>query len=135
MGLQLYRGKVKNIRHSVEVSGSQNNISTSHVAVFELEGFMVELKLPDSIVINEGDEVKVAGKIKRGLFKGLAYQNVTKQVLGKGPAVLYMFLGVIFAIVGLCTIIFGIGAAFLAIGIYLVYKSRQYSKAYRMITA
>jgi hypothetical protein len=135
--MELLRGKVKNIRHSIEVSGGKESTSTSHVAVFELDGTMVELKLPDSIIVNEGDEVRVAGSHRRGLFRGLAYQNVTKHVFGKGPAIAYMFGGLFVIVLGFAaatTLVF-MGAAFAAAGAYLIYRSRLYSKAYSMVAS
>ncbi len=100
-----------------------------------MESKPVEIKLPDSIIIGEGDDVLIAGKIKRGLLKGFAYKNISKDVSGKGPVVLLMFLGVIFTIVGLFTIPFLIGVAFTPAGLYMIYLSRLYSKAYAMVNS
>ena len=85
MDIEVIRGTVANIRHSTEVSGNDKSVSTSQVAVFDLDGQAVEIKLMESIVLSNGDRVIVAGDRKRGLFRGLAYRNETRRVDGKGP--------------------------------------------------
>jgi len=132
--MESLQGIVEKIRFSTEVSGGENNTSTSHVAVFEINKKPIELKLPDSIIIENGDEVLLAGEIKKGLFKALAYKNLTNNVSGKGPVFLYMLLGVIFTIVGLATIVVGVGLIFTPAGLYMIWYSRQLSKAYEIVS-
>jgi len=132
--MESLQGIVEKIRFSTEVSGGENNTSTSHVAVFEINKKPIELKLPDSIIIENGDEVLLAGEIKKGLFKALAYKNLTNNVSGKGPVFLYMLLGVIFNIVGLATIVVGVGLIFTPAGLYMIWYSRQLSKAYEIVS-
>jgi hypothetical protein len=126
-------GIVRNIRFSTEVVGSQDSTSTSHIAIFELDGIHVELKMSDSIILNNGDEVVVAGKDKNGLFKATAYRNITTGVCGKNSTFIYFLVGVIFTLVGIATAIFFIGLIFLAIGIYLIYTGIQTSKTYELV--
>ena len=57
MELQILRGTVANIRHTTEVSGNDNGVSTSQVAVFELGGRAVEIKLMETIVLSNGDRL------------------------------------------------------------------------------
>ena len=128
------KGIITNIRFSTEVSGGDNGVSTTQVAAFDLDGKPTELKLPDSIMIKNGDTVVVAGKFKNGLFKALAYKNFSNGVSGKGPVILFMFLGVIFTIVGIGTIHLGIGVLFAPIGVYMIYCSRQLTEAFEMVT-
>lgn len=131
--MEIRRGIARNVRYSIEVSGWKNDTSTNHVVVFELESKPVEVKLPDSIIIGEGDDVMIAGKRKRGLLKGFAYKNISKDAYGKGPVILYMILGIIFTIIGLFTIPFFIGVAFAPAGLYMIYLSRMYSKAHAAV--
>ena len=133
--MEKLRGVVNKVRFSTEVSGGENNTSTSHVAIFEIDKRPVELKLPRSIILDNGDEVLLAGKVKKGLFKALAYKNLTNNVSGKGAVILHMLLGVIFTIVGLATIPFGIGLIFAPAGIYMIWYSQQLSKAYKVVTS
>jgi hypothetical protein len=125
MDLQVIRGTVANIRHSTEVSGNDKSVSTSQVAVFDLDGQAVEIKLMESIVLSNGDQVIIAGDTKRGLFRGLAYRNVTRRVDGKGPVGLYLFIGIVF-----CVII-----VFLPIGLWVLGKARKYDAAFQAVTA
>jgi len=125
MSLQVIRGAVANIRHSTEVSGNDKSVSTSQVAVFDLDAQAVEIKLMESIVLSNGDQVIVAGDTRRGLFRGLAYRNQTRRVDGKGPIGIYLFVGVVF-----CAIV-----VFLPIGLWLISRARKYDEAFKAVTA
>src|SRR5690554_3636365 len=94
--MEKLQGIVEKIRFSTEVNGGKDSASTNHVAVFEIANKPIELKLPDSIIIEDGDEVLLAGETKKGLFKALAYKNLRNNVSGKGPVAVYMILGIIF---------------------------------------
>src|SRR6188768_4007554 len=125
MSLQVIRGAVANIRHSTEVSGNDKSVSTSQVAVFDLDGQAVEIKLMESIVLSNGDQVIVAGDTKRGLFRGLAYRNQTRRVDGKGPIGIYLFVGVVFCVI----------VVFLPVGLWLIARARKYDEAFKAVTA
>ena len=125
MDMQVIRGTVANIRHSTEVTGSDKNVSTSQVAVFDLDGQAVEIKLRESIVLGNGDQAIVAGDTKRGLFRGLAYRNATRRVDGKGPIGVYLFVGVVF-----CAVVI-----FLPIGLWLFKKAADYDRAFKAVTS
>ena len=125
MSLQVIRGAVANIRHSTEVSGNDKSVSTSQVAVFDLDTQAVEIKLMESIVLSNGDQVIVAGDTRRGLFRGLAYRNQTRRVDGKGPIAIYLFVGIVF-----CAIV-----VFLPVGLWLIARARKYDEAFKAVTA
>ena len=125
MQIQVIRGTVANIRHSTEVSGNDKSVSTSQVAVFDLDGQAVEIKLMESIVLSNGDQVIVGGDTKRGLFRGLAYRNVTRRVDGKGPAWIYLVVGVVFCVI----------VVFLPIGLWLLSRARKYDLAFKAVTS
>ena len=125
MDIQVIRGTVANIRHSTEVSGNDKSVSTSQVAVFDLDGQAVEVKLMESIILSNGDQVIVAGNTKRGLFRGLAYRNVTRRVDGKGPIWVCLFLGIVFSVV----------VIFLPFGLWLLKKASDYDQAFKAVTA
>lgn len=125
MSLQVIRGTVANIRHSTEVSGNDKSVSTSQVAVFDLGGQPVEIKLMESIVLSNGDSAIVAGDTKRGLFRGMAYRNETRRVDGKGPIAIYLFIGIVFCVI----------VIFLPIGLWMIGKARKYDEAFKAVTA
>lgn len=133
MKMNILQGTVNKVRFSTEVTGTDNSISTSQIAVFELDGKQVELKLPDSIIINNGDRVVVAGELKKGLFKALAYKNITNGVSGKRHVLLYYFIGIIFTVVGLPALFVGIGFLFIPLGLYCIYCGKQNAKAYQLV--
>lgn len=115
MRLRLVSGTALGVRHVAETAGP------THAAIFELRGQPISLLLPEVVVISDGDEVVVAGIEKRGLLRGLAYQNKTKRVSGKSAVVLPLVIGVIFCFtVLLCPI-----------GMWVIYIARRNHKAYR----
>jgi hypothetical protein len=113
-------GIAKNVRHSTQISGTDEHISTSHLIVLEIDGLAIELNLPKVIYINSGDEVVVAGEVNPGeLFQGLAYFNKTKGIVGnKGSTLLYI-LGF-----GLCLTVW-----LSPFGIWLIYKGIKNERA------
>jgi hypothetical protein len=133
--MEKLQGVVEKIRFSTEISGDRNSTFTTQVAVFEIGNRPIELKLPDSIIIENGDEVIVAGETKKGLFKALAYKNLRNNVSGKGNVAVYMILGIIFTLLGLGTIIVGVGLIFAPLGIFMILHSRKLSKAYEAVTS
>lgn len=75
------RGKVSNIRHAADVSGNKDAISTTHIAVFDLDGKAVQFA-GDTAGIDNGDEVAVAGYHQHGTLYALAFRNFTKGTEG-----------------------------------------------------
>jgi len=132
--METIRGVVSKVRFSTEVSGREH-VTTSHVAVFEINKTQVELKLNESIIVDNGDEILLAGKINKGLFKALAYNNLTNNVSGKGQVSLYMFLGIAFTLVGLMLFPSVMSLILFPVGIYMIWYSKQLSKAYTLVTS
>lgn len=128
------KGTVNKIRFSTDISGGSKSTSTSYVAVFEIDGQPIELKMPSSIMIDNGHLVEVVGTEKRGVFTALAYRNFDNGVLGKGPAMTYIAIGSIFTLVGLCTIPVFFGLIFVPVGIYTFLQGRKISKAYQIVS-
>ena len=98
--MEIRQGVVSKLRASIEVSGNDQSTSTSHVANFLLGPQAVVLRSSDPAAINEGDSVRVAGTISKGLFRALAYHNETTGVRGNASAVPLLVIGVIFSLVG-----------------------------------
>jgi hypothetical protein len=122
--MQILTGTVKNIRHTTRTSGSkQGGTSTSHEALFELDGAPVTLSLPEIIAISGGDEIIVAGNEKRGLFHGLAYRNKSNKVKGKSSVALYLLVGGAFC----CSVLLA------PVGFWLLYCGYRNQRAYSAI--
>jgi hypothetical protein len=98
--MEIKQGSVSKLRASIEVSGNDQSTSTSHVANFLLGTQAVVLRSSDPAAINEGDSVRVAGTISKGLFRALAYHNETTGVRGNASAIPLLVIGVIFTLVG-----------------------------------
>lgn len=87
------RGKVSNVRHTTDVHGQEGIIATTHVALFDLDGTAVRFEGDTAANIDDGDEVKVAGYYRRGIFRALAFRNLTKKTEGSRLAVTYFIIG------------------------------------------
>lgn len=133
--MEKLQGVISKVRFSTEACGGNEKTHKSYMAAFEIDNTPVELKLPGSIILDNGDEVLLAGKIKKGIFKALAYKNLTNKVSGKGPIIRYMFLGIVFSMVGLAIIPFGIGLILVPAGIYMIWYGKKLSKAYKLVTS
>lgn len=133
--MQRLQGTAERLKFATEVSGSDNSTQTDHVASFLLNGKPVRLSLPESILIDAGDTVSVAGTDKRGVFEALAYRNHSTGALGKGSVVKCAVLGGIFSVVGAATAVFGIGLIFLGIGVWLCLHARKLSAAFKLVEA
>lgn len=131
--MDILLGTVADVRFSTEVSGTDNSTSTKQIAIFQLGDRPVELKLPNSAIINNGDNIVVAGNTKDGIFKALAYKNVKTLVKGKNNIILHYIRGGFFTIIGAIFSVAIIGIPFVIIGIYDIYIGLKNSKAYQMI--
>jgi hypothetical protein len=103
--METRRGIAKKVRFSTEVSGTSDKngstVSTTYLAVFELEGTIVHAAATRPPTLEEGDEVVVAGGIHDGVFNAPALRNVTRGTLDHKAWVGGMVVGVVVLVVGL----------------------------------
>lgn len=151
--METLKGNALNVRLATETHRDEESTTTSYTATLDIENIPAQLKLSGSIFIENGDQVVLAGKVKKGVFQALAYNNLTKRVSGKAaPALVVVIIGIVFAAFGLVTIgfgnealgadasdigilaVFGIGAILVVIGLLMVRQSMQLSKAYKIVT-
>lgn len=131
--MEKLKGIVTKLSLATHVSGTNDSTSTDHVATFLLDTTPVRLTLPQAALISEGDTVVVAGNKKRGVLEALAYRNFNTGAMGKGAVMNHYILGSIFALVGLATLFFFIGAVFLAIGLWSLHRARRLARAYSLV--
>lgn len=144
--MDISKGVVSKLRNTVELSsGSHNNgITTTYVAIFKIDKQPVQLKSSEAILIDENDNVAVAGKVNNGIFNAYAYKNNTTGVSGNIGMRLHLFFGVVFPLAGAYAInVFStplsspmpklIGAIFIGSGLYTLYKGIQISKASKLL--
>ena len=118
--MEILKGVVRNLRHTASVSGTKEGISTSQIAIFEIEGRPVELNNGEPIFISDGDEVCIAGSEERGVFRGINYFNRSKGVKGACQAPGYWVLGTAFLIVP-------------PIGLYFMGLAREHERAFDIV--
>jgi len=89
----------------IHITQAKNGSTTT----CEINGKPVELLVFSKAVINEGDEVSVAGKFSRGVFKAKAYKNITNGASGKRWVFILLGLGLMLSpiLVGLPMIFIG----------------------------
>ncbi|MGF1743188.1 hypothetical protein L4C34_19460 [Vibrio profundum] len=73
------RGKVTGIKNSIQVNGHSENgqAGTFQVVLLKLDGSAVRIKSRNIPLIDIGDELVVAGKLKNGVVKSFAYKNLS----------------------------------------------------------
>lgn len=81
--MKVISGIARRIRNTAEVYGNQHSVGTSQILGFRIASQVVELNMPRLPLIEEGDEVVVAGDLKSGTLSGRAYQNRTTGSFGR----------------------------------------------------
>ncbi|MGD9169819.1 MAG: hypothetical protein PVI97_07125 [Candidatus Thiodiazotropha sp.] len=144
--MEILKGIVSKLRNSVEISGggSDSIVTTTHVTIFHLDGQPVKIKSREAVLVDESDNVAVAGKVNEGVFNAYAYINNTTGVSGNIGMGIHYFFGVVFPLAGAFSIsafsdpFFGampklFGAGFIGVGLYMFYKGTQISKASKLL--
>lgn len=76
------RGATRKIARSAHVSGDQSGVGTSQVVTCEIDRRPVEIWMPSVPMIEEGDELIVAGRSKFGKLEAYAYRNFANGTSG-----------------------------------------------------
>ena len=100
--METIRGTATKVRDNVEVRGN-NNTTTIYVAVLEINTSPVIIKSVEPIEITENDNIIVAGHVTGSGFHGLAYKNVSTNIVGDNGCGRTFFHGLIITL--LCGII------------------------------
>ncbi|MFZ6690275.1 hypothetical protein [Undibacterium sp. SXout20W] len=94
------KGHAASVRNTVSISGgNESEVSTTHIAIFQIGDKQVTLKSKEPVLINEGNEVVLAGKNKSGMFNALAYKNCVTGAEGNAGWFGRMLFGLFFPIV------------------------------------
>ncbi|MFZ6847086.1 hypothetical protein [Undibacterium sp. RuRC25W] len=94
------KGHAASVRNTVSISGgNESEVSTMHIALFQVGDKQVKLKSKEPVLINEGNEVVLAGKNKSGEFNALAYKNCATGAEGNAGWFGRMLFGLFFPIV------------------------------------
>lgn len=99
--MQIIQGRAEKLRVGVEISGSNDQVTSTHVATLMIAGKAVRMEMPSAFHIAEGDQLKVAGLIGRdGVFKAYAYRNVDNGARGWAAGFGALLSGLIFSVIG-----------------------------------
>jgi hypothetical protein len=103
--METRRGAATKVRFSTEVSGTSDKngstVSTTYLAIFELDGAIVHAGATRPPTIEDGDEVVVAGRMHDGVFTASAIRNITRGTVDHESWVTGLILGVVFLVLGL----------------------------------
>lgn len=99
--MKVLKGITSNIRNSISVEGTNSNVSTLQVSTFKIENQVVKLSSADPIIIEDGDDVILAGKIKKQIFNAYAYKNLSSGIDGNSPYLSLVFTGAVVLIFSL----------------------------------
>lgn len=148
--METRRGIAKNVRFSVNVTGNSDrhgsSVSTTHMALFNLEGTVVHASASRPPTVEEGDEVVIAGTLHDGVFNALAMRNLTRGTIDHLPWAIGLVVGAILVPVGVAAAIYFLasdsdqGAAivpalFAVVGGYFVRTSNRYRAAEARVRA
>lgn len=131
--MEILQGFARNVHYVNSDIDAPQGASASRIGIFELEGQAVHLKIHDGILIEQGDQVIVAGERSGGFFKASAYHNTTKRVSGANFSILDLFLFVTFMLAGLATLNIIIGFAFIMIAVSILLICLRNWKAYKIV--
>jgi hypothetical protein len=141
--MQLLNGVATQVRNTLDVrsiGAESSHVVTTHICLLMLNGRQVRLKSGQPVMINEGDRIVVAGDGAQGLFKGLAYRNLSTQAAGDEGWIAQSVGGVVFGGGGLLALArfsdagFGsmpqlVASAFFAVGAYLLWRGWRVRQA------
>lgn len=79
--METLQGKAENVRHTVHMIGNALNhhrsVHSTHICLLTVQGRAVVIRAHQPIAINEGDQLILAGHIKRGSLQALAHHNMS----------------------------------------------------------
>ncbi|MDW6016794.1 hypothetical protein SBW85_03295 [Vibrio plantisponsor] len=93
--MEIHEGKISNLRESLSFNEG-TSIYTYH---FRVANQPVSYTSHQSLVLDDGDFVTVAGKTKSGMFKVYAYNNHSAGVVGSSAQSTHCFIGGVVGIV------------------------------------
>ena len=99
--MAVIRGLATNVRNTVDVSGDgghNSHVTTTHISLFLVDGKQVKVTTSQPVMINENDEVALAGETKRGVFNAYAYRNITTGANGDTGGISFILFGIGFPI-------------------------------------
>ncbi|WP_333653447.1 hypothetical protein [Dissulfurispira sp.] len=141
--METIRGVASKVRNTIDVSGGDVT-TTTHICIFQLDGRTVKVKSSEPPIINEGDNVIVAGNSSGGVFYAFAYRNLTSHTEGNEGYFLMFLFGVIFPVASVMIFstfsnpFFGIlpkiiASVFLLAGLYMLFRGIRVLQAVKLL--
>ncbi|ODX60403.1 hypothetical protein [Vibrio parahaemolyticus] len=132
--MDVLSGVVTKLRNSVEISGGDST-TTTHVTIFQIDGKPVKIKASEIVLVDENDQVTVAGKVSKGVFNAYAYANNTTGVSGTSGKGMAYFFGLALPLAGVFALALFpfVGWIFILAGLYVLYRATQISKAAKLV--
>jgi hypothetical protein len=103
--MEIRRGAASKVRFSTQVRGTSGEhggtVSTTFIAVFELEGVAVHARATRPPTLEERDEVIIAGAMDDGVFRARALRNVTRGTVDHEARGAGVIIGAVFCVMGM----------------------------------
>jgi hypothetical protein len=149
--MEILQGRAEQVRHTVHMSGHGLNrhrsVQSTHVCLLTVQGKAVIIRTHYPIAINEGDQLVLAGTLKRGSLQALAHHNLSNgshshdgiwSHLIAGPILVtiavYLGLSLDGAHINGFPLHWLISAAFFAAGVFAVFKGMRIKLASSLVS-
>ena len=101
--MEILEGRASRVTRSIDVGSGHGDASvhTTHITLFQLGSRAVKVSSSDPVVINDGDDVLVAGIARRDAFDALAYRNLSTSSEGDQGWLAALILGTMLGVLGL----------------------------------
>jgi hypothetical protein len=82
--MKTLRGRISNLRASIDVSGGggETSVVTTHIHIFRVDGAPVKVESREPFMLDDGDTVTMAGSLQGTVFRALAYRNESSGASG-----------------------------------------------------
>ncbi|GAA5496976.1 hypothetical protein Rhal01_03164 [Rubritalea halochordaticola] len=132
--LSILDGPIENLQYTTQISGGgESSTRTTHIALFNLANHRIMLKSPQPPMIQNGDQVIVAGGSQPGQFTALACRNISTgwmtQTQNQGCAI--AICAVMLAFSGLFCLVMPLALPMPIFLGYLIYKMNKWSSLTR----
>lgn len=154
--MQLITGKVSGLSQETQITGastsgnqfSSTTVMHSHNEIhFRVDNQPVHIILKQKINVMEGEDIGVAGELKKGVFRGYALKNISTGIvysINSFKLIFGILMGLVIGVIGVKVISFGIswngsiivmgfGALLVLLFLFILYMSIIHLKANKII--
>lgn len=135
--METIRGQAQVLNRGAQVHYGDNSVTVTNEVSFTIDGTTAVMKSPNTILMESGDAVVIAGERGRdGVFKAYAVNNLTRGIINHCESVVHLIIGGVFVVFGIPFILFlGAGLIFIGAGTWMLLNARKMTRARKMVLA